>query len=572
MDAKRYVFDLDNTLCDTQKNQNGHWDYSNSKPFVDRIEKVNKLFEEGNYIIIETARGSVSKKNWYEETYNQLVSFGLKFNELRTGVKFNGDIFIDDKGINSELFFSEDNIEILDVYNENTKITLFNEIFVEKNDLRLDEYVYCINKNIENELIEKIYLVCNRELYFNNRDYFEVFLKTKIKYNNKIRLILDDNKRFTFNKFINYTKNILNENQIVCVTNLDVFIPMTNEWKNLEKDFFSFVKNDCCLALSRTEYINDSYSFRDERAWQNGEFADCWIFKTPIKIQEKDFPFEIPVGSAPTCDNHMFLIMGNTHRKVFNWAEKYIVYHYDLIRKPDVLEKKSGRMIMNDDVVKLETQIFDKIPADRWKISPYKKWDKFLEEIKLENKMKKGALEDKFAFEEIKKLVKEFKIERIIETGTYLGWSTKKLCELGIKIDSIEIDKKYFDIVKESLVEENLKLHLGNSVEILEKIINENEENLLIFIDSHWYDLPILEELKVFESKKIKPILVIHDFFVPDENGKAKYGYDKYDNINLDFGLIQNNLEKIYDGEFSYYYNTQIDCVDSGIIFITPKK
>lgn len=102
----RYVFDLDNTLCNTIKKEDGNWDYKNSEPFIERINLLNKLFDEGHYIIIETARGSVSKKNWYEETYHQLISWGLKFNELRTGVKFNGDFFIDDKGINSEDFFN----------------------------------------------------------------------------------------------------------------------------------------------------------------------------------------------------------------------------------------------------------------------------------------------------------------------------------------------------------------------------------------------------------------------------------------------------------------------------------
>lgn len=101
----RYVFDLDNTLCDTKKDENGNWDYLGAEPFRDRIDIVNKLFDEGNYIIVETARGCVSKKNWYEKTYNQLISFGLKFNELRTGIKFNSDFFIDDKAINSEIFF-----------------------------------------------------------------------------------------------------------------------------------------------------------------------------------------------------------------------------------------------------------------------------------------------------------------------------------------------------------------------------------------------------------------------------------------------------------------------------------
>ncbi len=100
-----YVFDLDHTLCDTKKKENGDWDYLNSAPYNDRIEKVNELYKAGNKIIVETARGCVSKRNWYIETYNQLVSWNLKFHELRTGVKFAADFYIDDKAINSEDFF-----------------------------------------------------------------------------------------------------------------------------------------------------------------------------------------------------------------------------------------------------------------------------------------------------------------------------------------------------------------------------------------------------------------------------------------------------------------------------------
>ena len=39
------------------------------------------------------------------ETYDQLTSWGLKFHELRAGVKFAADYYIDDKAINSEDFF-----------------------------------------------------------------------------------------------------------------------------------------------------------------------------------------------------------------------------------------------------------------------------------------------------------------------------------------------------------------------------------------------------------------------------------------------------------------------------------
>jgi len=101
----RYVFDLDNTLCDTRKNEDGNWDYLGAKPFTDRVRKVNQLYEEGHYIMIETARGCVSGKDWYPQTYEQLISFGLKFHELRTGVKLNADFFIDDKGVNDKDFF-----------------------------------------------------------------------------------------------------------------------------------------------------------------------------------------------------------------------------------------------------------------------------------------------------------------------------------------------------------------------------------------------------------------------------------------------------------------------------------
>ena len=76
-----YVFDLDNTLCKTTDSQ-----YVDSIPYYDRIVKVNKLYDEGHTIIIETARGCVSGKRWMYQTIDQLKSWGLKFHTLRTGL------------------------------------------------------------------------------------------------------------------------------------------------------------------------------------------------------------------------------------------------------------------------------------------------------------------------------------------------------------------------------------------------------------------------------------------------------------------------------------------------------
>ena len=97
-----YCFDLDRTLCNTDGNN-----YSDSTPKKERIEFVNKLYEKGNTIIIDTARGSVSGKNYFFFTVNQLKSWGVKFDTVKTGVKIGADLFIDDKGIQDQQFFKD---------------------------------------------------------------------------------------------------------------------------------------------------------------------------------------------------------------------------------------------------------------------------------------------------------------------------------------------------------------------------------------------------------------------------------------------------------------------------------
>jgi hydroxymethylpyrimidine pyrophosphatase-like HAD family hydrolase len=97
-----YCFDLDGTLCTTDGNN-----YKDSTPKKERIKIVNTLYEDGHTILIDTARGCVSGKNYFFFTLDQLKSWGVKFHTLRTGVKFGADIFIDDKGIKDQRFFKD---------------------------------------------------------------------------------------------------------------------------------------------------------------------------------------------------------------------------------------------------------------------------------------------------------------------------------------------------------------------------------------------------------------------------------------------------------------------------------
>ena len=111
--SKRYCVDIDGTICSPTVDR----DYHKAEPWQDRIKVLNKLYDEGNYIIYFTARAmgrfadlphsvaSVKAKEvLFELTKQQIEEWGVKYNELIMG-KPHADFFIDDKGVKDEDFF-----------------------------------------------------------------------------------------------------------------------------------------------------------------------------------------------------------------------------------------------------------------------------------------------------------------------------------------------------------------------------------------------------------------------------------------------------------------------------------
>ena len=88
---KIYV-DIDNTICTTEDT-----DYTKAIPIKENIEKINKLFDEGNEIIYWTARGSVTKIDHFDLTENQLKKWNCKYHKLPVGEKPYYDLLICDK-------------------------------------------------------------------------------------------------------------------------------------------------------------------------------------------------------------------------------------------------------------------------------------------------------------------------------------------------------------------------------------------------------------------------------------------------------------------------------------------
>jgi len=106
----RYVVDIDGTICYPGE---GEQRYTHAVPRQDRIDIINNLYDEGHIVTYLTARGmgrhNNNREKAYEEFYDftvkQLETWGCKYTELFLG-KPSGDIYIDDKGISDNDFFT----------------------------------------------------------------------------------------------------------------------------------------------------------------------------------------------------------------------------------------------------------------------------------------------------------------------------------------------------------------------------------------------------------------------------------------------------------------------------------
>ena len=95
--SKIFCFDIDGTICTLTEGNI----YKNTEPYADAVTEINRLYDEGNTILMMTARGSVSGKDATDLTTNQLKSWGVKYHKLIMNQKPHADFFIDDKAINA---------------------------------------------------------------------------------------------------------------------------------------------------------------------------------------------------------------------------------------------------------------------------------------------------------------------------------------------------------------------------------------------------------------------------------------------------------------------------------------
>ncbi len=91
-EQKTYCVDLDGTLCTES------CPYEEAQPIALTIDKVNRLYHQGHRILIHTARGAASGRDWRPLVESQLAAWSVQYHALVMGKPY-ADFYIDNKAV-----------------------------------------------------------------------------------------------------------------------------------------------------------------------------------------------------------------------------------------------------------------------------------------------------------------------------------------------------------------------------------------------------------------------------------------------------------------------------------------
>ncbi len=189
--------------------------------------------------------------------------------------------------------------------------------------------------------------------------------------------------------------------------------------------------------------------------------------------------------------------------------------------------------------------------------------------------------DDTFIPEEFLKLKSKFSIKNAVETGTCEGETTNWLSKNFDNVFTIEINTNFLMTAKNKCIDsKNINFLCGDSSIIIKDVIElVKNERTIFFLDAHWGDYcPTASELIEIKNMVVKPIIVIHDFYVPGKShpegmhnmGHSGWGWDYYPNFKYNWESIEKYIIDIYGEDYEYYYNEEVNGMRRGCIYIIP--
>lgn len=176
---------------------------------------------------------------------------------------------------------------------------------------------------------------------------------------------------------------------------------------------------------------------------------------------------------------------------------------------------------------------------------------------------------DHFLAAEVLRLKEAHGLTKAIETGTCLGSTTCWLAENFDVVHTIDVNADWQQIAytRQLDIPGEVKFHTDDSAKVLN--MSTIGDGWIAFLDAHWGDrCPLLDELRAFNFIGAKPVLVIHDFYVPGTD----FGFDRMpDGRAFDLELIAEHLDRIYgEGGYKYNYPTKVAGARRGWISVEP--
>ncbi len=138
-----------------------------------------------------------------------------------------------------------------------------------------------------------------------------------------------------------------------------------------------------------------------------------------------------------------------------------------------------------------------------------------------------------------KDILEHIQIERIIETGTYLGNTTGYMAAMSnVPVLSCEKNNTLHKLAKFRLKDmQIISLVNMDSIAFLAQQSKNNaltSHTCFFYLDAHWgKDVPLQEEIAIIASNWEKYVIMIDDFKVPDDSGYGFGSYGTLEKINM---------------------------------------
>jgi hypothetical protein len=425
------------------------------------------------------------------------------------------------------MYLSE-KIEYLDINEKNNEnIILVQQFYIDKNEERQKEILKCLQLNIFNNSINKIYLL-NEKIYTNE----ELGLKQD---NNKI-IQININKRLSYKDIFDFVENN-NIKGFIILSNSDIFFNKSIS----ELNKMNIIKNKCVLALNRYDYIGEKL-LTDCKLFDNGrpDSQDTWIFHSSNNIESNHREiFNFNLGK-PGCDNKICYLFNLLNYKCYNEPTLIKTFHLHNIQ--------SRNYTSIDKIQKPYTAIFPVLQREIDIPCKNKTYNIINENIRLSN-----YIHNKIQNNET------FIIPKIGESDNQLAYLGVLYSSHKSSFKNLNINTKNLKIFSQIYLDSfrNSELYFSWEPWSINAVENNIHESIVFMYDNFKKPIIWTETLFIYnliQSNNIwlreiqdKRILVISSFnnkikITLSETNKSKeiYGIDLFKNCSFEFLDIPN--------------------------------